>query len=831
MTLQPVVLDDLDWEQMVGAIRRRVPAESGGTWTLHSPVDPGITLLELFAYLLEQRLFSLDQVPDALVLAVLRLLGLDDPKLARAAGTVLRLRAGQPGGDPLVLPEGTVFARDPQQQVAFTIAAATTVLPVNDAGIRLWAGGRERSADLAAQRPVPLFAPGTGPVEARIMLPLSGVPAADTRPAAGSALSLLVRIAAPDECPAAWLPTAVTGVQPPANLVWSWYLPDTADPSTGTDLPAVDPQSAADGTAGLRRSGVLRLPLPAAWCKGAAGPAPVAYGLRLSTAAATFSVAPALLQIVPNTVPAAHQRELQVTGPDVAGQTRAWLRLPGQHLDLPGARGVLLSAEVTITRDGIVQGWTAVADRTASGPADPVFVLDRETGSIRFGDGLNGAIPVPDADPATGAPLLDVGYTVGGGVVGNGGLTGNWTVVPDPGGSPAPVAAAENVVPAEDGAEPETIAGVRARIGDSLAEVTRAVTAGDYRDLATTTPGVAVASCYVGPGEHPRYPCRAVPGAVTVRVVPGVADPARPAGGRRLRRGAAARPGRAERGHPWLAPARLLGTEVFVRPPRYRPVALRVDLSGMPADPAGVRATVRAALRCYLDPLLGGDGGDGWPFGEPLRPSALLRATQAALGDLAQVEKVADRGGRRGPVRRLQRRPDRRRMAAGAVGRPGRHRGRGAGGGPVMTEPAWWGRETGGRGTARTVPGPGPSGVQPELVDATREAARKAVRDRIAGYTPDWTNPDQQDAGVALVKLFGTQIEPVLSRANRLPEKLLVEQLRLAGVGALSATPAAAVLQFTVTAAGHPLGAGAGRVPGRGAVGRRRRPGDLRDRR
>jgi hypothetical protein len=70
-------------------------------------------------------------------------------------------------------------------------------------------------------------------------------------------------------------------------------------------------------------------------------------------------------------------------------------------------------------------------------------------------------------------------------------------------------------------------------------------------------------------------------------------------------------------------------------------VALRVELSGTPADPAAVRATVRAALRRYLDPLLGGDGGDGWPFGEPLRPSALLRATQAVLGDLAQVEKVA----------------------------------------------------------------------------------------------------------------------------------------------------------------------------------------------
>ena len=439
MTLQPPVLDDLDWEQMVEAIRRRVPAESGGAWTLHAPVDPGITLLELFAYLLEQRLFWLDQVPDALVLAVLRLLGLGEPKPAQAAGTVLRLRAGQPGEAPPMLPEGTVFARDPQQQVAFTVAATTTVLPVDDAGIRLWAGSRERTADLVAQRPVPLIAPGTGPAEARVLLPLSGDPAADPRPAAGSALSLLMRIASPDGCPAAWLPdAAVTGVQPPADLVWSWYLPDAADPSTGTDLPAVDPKSVDDGTAGLRRSGVLRLPLPVAWCAGAAGPAPAAYGLRLSTSAATFSVAPALLQVVPNTVPATHQRELRATGPDVAEQTRAWLRLPGQHLDLPGARGVLLSADVTITRDGTAQAWTAVADRTASGPADRVFVLDRETGSIRFGDGLNGAIPVPDADPVTAAPLLDVRYTVGGGAAGNGGLTGNWTLVPDPGGRASP---------------------------------------------------------------------------------------------------------------------------------------------------------------------------------------------------------------------------------------------------------------------------------------------------------------------------------------------------------------------------------------------------------
>jgi len=118
-----------------------------------------------------------------------------------------------------------------------------------------------------------------------------------------------------------------------------------------------------------------------------------------------------------------------------------------------------------------------------------------------------------------------------------------------------------------------------------------------------------------------------------------------------------------------------------------------------------------------------------------------------------------------------------------------------------MTGEVWWAREAepDARARLRFVPGPGPSGVQPELVDATREAVRAGVRDRIAGYTPDWTNPDRQDAGVALVRLFGTQAEPVLGRVNRLPEKVLAEHLRTAGVRRRPAGAAAALLEFTVT--------------------------------
>ena len=94
MALDRVVLDDLDWKGMVDAIRRRIPAASDGQWTLHAPVDPGITLLELFAWQLEQRLYRMDQVPDTLNRALLSMLG-TRPRRTRYARTVLQLLPGR----------------------------------------------------------------------------------------------------------------------------------------------------------------------------------------------------------------------------------------------------------------------------------------------------------------------------------------------------------------------------------------------------------------------------------------------------------------------------------------------------------------------------------------------------------------------------------------------------------------------------------------------------------------------------------------------------------------------------------------------------------------
>ncbi|MET8180679.1 baseplate J/gp47 family protein [Streptomyces sp. NPDC005336] len=606
MTLPAPKLDDLTWADMMAAIRRRIPAESEGTWTLHAPADPGVTLLELFAYLLEQRLYWLDQVPDALVVAVLRLLGLEPPRPARPAATVLRVAARQAGTAVPVVPAGTALTRDPTGQVVFTLDDDVAVLPLAEGGEATVWTDRDRTADLRARRGIALLASDGAPAQVRFTLPLTGA-----HPAPGP-LSLLVELDAPAASAPSWLPGAVADVPPPAELTWSWFRPGT-DASGGFE-------KVEDGTAGLRRSGVVRLHPPAGWSTRDTG-------LLVSTPAATYAAPPRLLQLAVNVSAAHHRRHRTARGADLQEQIDAWLRLPGQHLVLPDAADRLLEATLRLAG----QEWQPMPDFTFGAPADRIFVLDRAEGALVFGDGLTGRIPRPDPDG-------HVAYVTGGGRGGNGGMTGNWLLAAD---LPAPSAAvsAANLVRAEGGADPETINEARRRAAASLGEVTRAVTANDFVTLARTTPGVDVARAYPSLGEHPGFPCSTVPGAVTVHIVPAaprddlaredfVAAPLPDPG---MLCAVAAR----------LEQARLLTSEVFVRAPRYREVTLRVALSGDPADRTRVSTVLTAALRRFLDPLVGAEEQDGWPFGQPLRPSALLRAAQRALGDLADVAAVA----------------------------------------------------------------------------------------------------------------------------------------------------------------------------------------------
>lgn len=67
-------LDDRTFDQLVTEGRSLIPRYTQ-EWTNHNPSDPGITLLELFAYLTEAAIFQLNQVPEASVERFLALVG------------------------------------------------------------------------------------------------------------------------------------------------------------------------------------------------------------------------------------------------------------------------------------------------------------------------------------------------------------------------------------------------------------------------------------------------------------------------------------------------------------------------------------------------------------------------------------------------------------------------------------------------------------------------------------------------------------------------------------------------------------------------------------
>lgn len=72
------------------------------------------------------------------------------------------------------------------------------------------------------------------------------------------------------------------------------------------------------------------------------------------------------------------------------------------------------------------------------------------------------------------------------------------------------------------------------------------------------------------------------------------------------------------------------------------------------------------------------------------------------------------------------------------------------------------------------------------------------IRRRIPGYTPEWTDLNDSDPGIALVQVFAWLAETILWRINRVPQKSLHRFLQLVGVTPAPATPAYADLTFAV---------------------------------
>jgi len=247
----------------------------------------------------------------------------------------------------------------------------------------------------------------------------------------------------------------------------------------------------------------------------------------------------------------------------------------------------------------------------ASGPRSRHYTLDYVTGTITFGDGRRGMVP-----PEGKNSILATQYRIGGGALGN----VNVGTLTSLGRALAYIETVTNPLPAQGGANRETIEEAKARAPYTIKSRDRAVTAEDYEMLAlraSTT--LARARC---------VPDRTNRGHVTLALVPKGETKTTELGRRLLPSNEVLRYVKR-----YLDERKLVGSVLNVVKPRYKDLSLRVVLIRRTLGTSDrLRKDIEQKLRRYLHSLVGGRDGRGWEFGRPVLKAELVHLVEEVPG-------------------------------------------------------------------------------------------------------------------------------------------------------------------------------------------------------
>jgi hypothetical protein len=282
----------------------------------------------------------------------------------------------------------------------------------------------------------------------------------------------------------------------------------------------------------------------------------------------------------------------------------------------------VIASTVQITIDGVA--WTQTDDllaapsEVADAVKSQVYIADSASGAITFGTGLQGARP-------TAGSKIFAGYYYGGGLGGNVGIGAIKTSPQLPAGF-----SVSNPLPTTGGTAGESLSDAESRIPLYVQNANRAVSAGDFKDIVDSTPGIDLGRVEVLPLYDPDTGV-SLPGVVTVMVVPN--DPTTPQGpvpdGYFLQAVCN-----------YLEPRRLLTTEVHVVGPDYQDLMVSVGFDIVAGqDVATVQAGIKAAIATYLSPLTGGPAGTGWPLQKSVVDRELL-AQAARVNGVSDISNV-----------------------------------------------------------------------------------------------------------------------------------------------------------------------------------------------
>lgn len=652
-------IDDRRYDDLLGEAIARIPVHTP-EWTSFNHSDPGVTLIEVFAFLTESLLYRANQIPERNRKRFLQLLRIPLQTATPAKGLItISNQAPTPDPQPVVLTDGVEVRSG---QVPFRTTRGLDVLPVEG---RFWIKqkvaaptpelksyyqqlyasyrGTPAGIEPSLYEAVPFPARGGGSVSlgdtidgslwlallvrdsdvklapriedvaelirsriANRTLSLGVVPSADdnaaTLPAGrsfGAASGAGLRVEVPNVPASGGLPEGTAdrvpeyraiGVSAESDLfsvpgIADVTLPDAAslrlwnniDPlEAGVDglPPAVEDEAvAARIVTWLRISSPAAAPARFLWM--GCNAVPVTQSARIVNELlpdGTGEPEQAVTLSRPPVLPAS----VTVTVTTLQGQSDVW-----QEIDDLGVAG----AEVPVPDPRLAPG----GPRPPNGPSktSKVFVLNAESGEIRFGDGAHGSRP-----PAGATLRATYEYSLGAqGNVGAATIDSS-PVLPEG-------FTVTNPVATWGGADAEGVADGEKQIARYLQHRDRLVTVFDFKTITLRTPGVEIGRVEVLPNYNPSFGGAETPGAVTLMVIP-TTDPQQPDAPlpRRDFLDTVCR---------HLDPRRLVTTEVFLRGPDYQGLWISIGIKVAAGfNETQITEAVKQSVLAFLAPTAGG---------------------------------------------------------------------------------------------------------------------------------------------------------------------------------------------------------------------------------
>ena len=157
MPLPTIDLDTRRYPDLVDEARSLIPRYAP-EWTNENASDPGVTLLELLAFLTEQLVYRANRIPARHRRKFIELVGFA-PSPPLAARTALSIRPGT-GGDGLVLPAGLAFAA---AGVPFRTVAPLTLTETSLVTLQVFDGTLVEDLTASLRQGLPVAAFGSDP--------------------------------------------------------------------------------------------------------------------------------------------------------------------------------------------------------------------------------------------------------------------------------------------------------------------------------------------------------------------------------------------------------------------------------------------------------------------------------------------------------------------------------------------------------------------------------------------------------------------------------------------------------------------------------------------